>query len=259
MGSIHDWKPELYDQKLGFVSNFGKDVVSQLQAQPGEVILDLGCGTGDLSYEIQKTGASVLGMDYSPSMIEQAQRKYPQFDFRVGNAADFSLDQKVDAVFSNAALHWIKDAEDVVACISNVLREGGRFVAEFGGKGNVDMIVQSIYKVLSEQYGIDAKKRNPWFFPSIGQYSSLLESKGLRVTYAVHFDRPTPLEDGDNGLFHWLNGLAANEFFRDFTESKKVEAFQHICDAARPVLYKDGTWFADYKRIRIVAVKQVSC
>lgn len=90
MGSIHDWKPELYDQKLGFVSDYGKDVLRLLQPQPGEMILDLGCGTGDLSFEIQNSGARVLGMDYSPAMIEQGRRKYPSLDFIVGNAADFS-------------------------------------------------------------------------------------------------------------------------------------------------------------------------
>ncbi|MFD3260458.1 trans-aconitate 2-methyltransferase [Paenibacillus lentus] len=255
MGSIHDWKPELYDGKLGFVSAYGKDVVSLLQAQPGEEILDLGCGTGDLSFEIQKAGAHVLGMDYSSSMIEQAKQKYPHSDFIVGNAADFSLDRPMDAVFSNAALHWIKSAEDVISCVWRALREGGRFVAEFGGKGNVDTIVQSIYKVLSEHYGIEGEPRNPWFFPSIGQYSSMLEAQGFRVTYAIHFDRPTPLEDGENGLFHWLSGLAADDFFRDFSESGKIEAFHHICDTARPLLFKDNVWIADYKRIRIVAVK----
>ncbi|GAA0136654.1 class I SAM-dependent methyltransferase [Paenibacillus sp. YSY-4.3] len=259
MGSIHDWKPELYDQKLGFVSDYGKDVVSLLQAQPGERVLDLGCGTGDLSFEIQKTGAYVLGMDYSSAMIEQARRKYPCFDFIVGNAAEFSLEQTMDAVFSNAALHWVKNAEAVISCIWKALRPGGRFVAEFGGQGNVDTIVQSICKVLSEQYGIAGEKRNPWFFPSIGQYSSMLEAQGFRVTYAVHFDRPTPLEDGENGLFHWLSGLGADEFFQDLTDNERAKTFHHICDAARTKLYKDNVWLADYKRIRIVAVKDELC
>ncbi|WHX48224.1 methyltransferase domain-containing protein [Paenibacillus woosongensis] len=255
MGSIHDWKPELYDQKLGFVSDYGKDVLRLLQPQPGEMILDLGCGTGDLSFEIQNSGARVLGMDYSPAMIEQGRRKYPSLDFIVGNAADFSLDQSMDAVFSNAALHWIKDAEAVAACVWRALRPGGRFVAEFGGRGNVDTIIQSTCKVLSEHYGIDGEQRNPWFFPSIGEYSSLLEAQGFRVTYAVHFDRPTPLEDGENGLFHWLSGLGADEFFQDLSDTNRARAFQQICNAARAKLYQDNVWFADYKRIRVVAFK----
>ncbi|WP_019635993.1 class I SAM-dependent methyltransferase [Paenibacillus fonticola] len=255
MESTHAWKPELYDQKLGFVSSYGKDLVNLLHAQPGEEILDLGCGTGDLGYEIQQSGAKVFGIDYSPSMIEQAKLKYPQLAFMVGNAADFSLARPVDAVFSNAALHWIQNADKVIACVWDALRTGGRFVAEFGGKGNIDTIVDSICEVLSEYYGIDGAARNPWFFPSIGQYSSMLEKQGFRVTYAVHFDRPTLLEDGERGLHHWLNGLAADDFFHGFTDLQKTEAFDRICAVARPKLFKDNNWFADYKRIRIVAIK----
>jgi trans-aconitate methyltransferase len=254
MGSSHIWKPTLYDEKLGFVSEYGKGVVELLEPQQGERILDLGCGTGDLSHDIAKSGAYVLGMDYSLHMIEQASSKYPELDFRMGNAEQFTLDQPVNAVFSNAALHWVKNASNVVASVWNALVPGGRFVAEFGGKANCDTIVKSIYKVL-EEYGIDAEKRNPWYFPSIGEYSSLLEQQGFRVTYAAHFDRPTLLQDGENGLTHWLSGLAADEFFKDITEADKETMFAKIAHHAQASLFTNGNWYADYKRLRIVAIK----
>lgn len=255
MKSIHEWKPELNDDKLGFISQYGKGILEILNVQQGERILDLGCGTGDLSYEISQLGASVTGMDLSEEMMGRARIKYPEINFISGNAESFSLDEPVNAVFSNAALHWIKNAENVISCVWNALEEGGRFVAEFGGKGNIEMIVKSITDVLAQDYGMDASQLNPWYFPSIGEYSHLLEQRGFRVTYAVHFDRPTQLEDGENGLAHWLNGLAADVFFKGFTESDKKHIFEKIADTARKSLFDGDYWIADYKRIRVVAIK----
>ncbi|WMT41616.1 methyltransferase domain-containing protein [Paenibacillus sp. D2_2] len=198
------WNAKLYDTKFRFVSEFGKGVLELLNAQAGEVIIDLGCGTGDISYEIAKTGAVVNGFDLSETMIQQARLKYPDLKFAVQNATHFSVERPVQAVFSNAALHWIKDAESVVKSVYHALEDGGRFVAEFGGKGNVDIIVKHITKVLGENYGIDATPLNPWYYPSLGEYSSLLEKQGFRVTYAVHFDRPT--EAGRR--YRWHESLA---------------------------------------------------
>ncbi|QGQ96490.1 class I SAM-dependent methyltransferase [Paenibacillus psychroresistens] len=253
MSSIHKWQPELYDNKLGFVSQFGKGVVELLNPQSGERILDLGCGTGDLSSEISKCGAKVVGMDLSATMIEQAKRKYPDIDFVIGNAEEFEFKHSFDAVFSNASLHWIKNAAKVISCVKNALAKDGRFVVEFGGKGNVEKIVEAISKILARDYGIDASAFNPWYFPSIGEYSNLLEQMGFRVTYAVHFDRSTKLEDGENGLNIWLAGLAADEFFKGFSESERTDIFNKVSDLAKKDLFIDGIWYADYKRLRIVA------
>lgn len=252
---IHVWQPGLYDDKLGFVSEYGKDVVELLQARPGERILDLGCGTGDLTYEISKVGAEVFGMDLSEPMIEQARQKYPLLDFRVGNAESFEVDAPVDAVFSNAALHWIKDAQGAAAAVWNALKPGGRFVAEFGGKGNVAAIVRSLSTVLEKDYGVDAGTLNPWYFPSLAEYSSLLEGLGFRVIYAAHFDRPTKLGEGEDGLSHWLKGFAEDSFLSAFDEAEKLAILQKTADSAQSELFRDGYWYADYVRLRIVAVK----
>jgi trans-aconitate methyltransferase len=255
MSSVHNWQPELYDNKLGFVSQFGKGVVELLSPKSGERILDLGCGTGDLSWEISKSGAKVVGMDLSANMIDQAKRKYPGIDFVIGNAEEFTFEETFKAVFSNASLHWMKRADNVIRSVKNVLEKDGRFVVEFGGKGNIEKIVEAISNVLSKDYGIDANDLNPWYFPSIGEYSILLEQQGFRVTYAVHFDRPTKLEDGESGLNVWLAGLAADDFFKGFSETEKRDIFNKVSELAKKDLYKDGVWYADYKRLRIVALK----
>jgi trans-aconitate methyltransferase len=254
--SIHVWKTELYDDKLGYVSEFGKDVLSLLNPLKGEKIFDLGCGSGDLAHEIQQAGAVVTGMDLSNEMIAKARIKYPQIDFIVGNAENFIMDQSYDAVFSNAALHWMKNAKQVVESVWNILHQGGRFVAEFGGKGNLDILLKAIGEVLAEDYGIDAASLNPWYFPSIAEYSTLLEQQGFRVTYAVHFDRPTKMEDGEDGLQHWLTGFA-DDFFKELSGQQKEVAFEKIAARAKKNLFQNGHWHVDYTRIRIVAIKPV--
>jgi ubiquinone/menaquinone biosynthesis C-methylase UbiE len=254
MSSIHVWKTELYDNKLGYVSELGKGVVELLNHQKGEKILDLGCGTGDLAYEISKTGANETGMDLSREMIGKAREKYPEIHFFIGNAENFQFEESFDAVFSNAALHWMKNAKQVLKCVWNVLNKGGRFVAEFGGQGNVETVIKAISEVLYEDYGIDASRLNPWFFPSIAEYSTLLEQQGFRVTYALHFDRPTKMEDGENGLNHWLTGLA-DDFFKGFSEKERNRVFEKIAAKAKKELFHDGSWYLDYKRLRIMAIK----
>lgn len=254
MSAKQVWQSGHYDLKLGFVSEYGKDVVRLLQPAEGERILDLGCGTGDLTNEIAGAGSRVTGMDLSKEMIEEARGKYPDIEFLAGNAEAFRFDEKFDAVFSNAALHWMKQPERVLEAVWDSLRSGGRFVAEFGGKGNVGVVVSSIFEVLSEDYGIDAEPLHPWYFPSIGEYSVLLERQGFRVMYAIHFDRPTRIDDHELGLAHWLKGFA-DSFFQGFSEEEKSRAYARIADKARPFLFDGESWLIDYKRLRILAVK----
>ncbi|ONK24281.1 SAM-dependent methyltransferase [Bacillus sp. VT-16-64] len=254
MNASNVWNADLYDDKLHYVSHFGKSIVGLLHPQKEERILDLGCGTGDLSYEISKSGALVTGMDSSDEMIARAREKYPSIPFFMGNGETFRTNEKYDAVFSNAALHWMKNAEKVVESIEQALLPDGRFVAEFGGKGNVQTVIWGITEVLGQEYGVDAAKRNPWYFPSIGEYSALLEQCGLNVTYAHHFLRPTVLPDGEKGLYHWLAGFA-DDFFPEFSEEEKIVIYGKIKDKIEPYLWKGGVWEADYSRIQISAVK----
>ncbi|WP_240370997.1 class I SAM-dependent methyltransferase [Anoxybacteroides rupiense] len=254
MASLNAWDPSLYDKKFRFVSDLGKGVIEWLNPQAGERILDLGCGTGDLSYEISKSGAIVVGMDASSEMIAKAREKYEDICFIVDNGESFRTSELYDAVFSNAALHWMKNVEKVVESIFLSLKPNGKFVAEFGGKGNISAIVQAIQMVLVQYAGI-YEKRNPWYFPSIGEYSALLERYGFRVLHAIHFDRPTPLADGEQGLIHWLDSFAG-AFFLGIDVEEKLFLYEKIKESLKPYLWKRGEWVADYKRIRIVAVKE---
>ena len=251
------WKADLYDAKLDFVSQLGKGIVDLLDPQPGETVLDLGCGTGDLAHEMAMRGAKVIGMDLSARMIEAARAKYPGISFLVGDGEQFVPDQPVDAVFSNAALHWMRRPEKVIACVWNALKPGGRFVAEFGGQGNVAAVIGAISRVLERDYGIDASACHPWYFPSIGQYSTLLEKQGFRVTFAAHFDRPTPMKDGENGLRLWLDGFA-DAFFEGLSPAEREEAIRNIEAEARDELFRDGVWYVDYRRLRVAAVKPLT-
>ncbi|MEH7234610.1 class I SAM-dependent methyltransferase [Bacillus sp. JJ1562] len=254
MSSVNVWNPNMYDEKFTFVSNYGKGVVELLNPQKGERILDWGCGTGDLTYQISQTGALVTGIDASSEMITMAREKYPSIPFIVGNGETFRTTGTYDAVFSNAALHWMKNAEKVVESIQGALRPGGRLVAEFGGKGNVQTVISGISEVLYQEFGVSVESRNPWYFPSIGEYSELLERYGFEVSYASHFNRPTKLPDGENGLSRFLDSFG-DDFFPEFSEDEKVGIYEKIKEKIQPVLFKNGIWEADYRRIRIQAIK----
>ena len=249
------WNTALYDGKNAFVWKHGRDVVELLAPQPGERILDLGCGTGHLTNQIAAAGAEVIGLDKSQSMIKEARRLYPDRRFEIADATDFHFDQPFDAVFSNAAIHWMKDQPAVARCIWEALRAGGRFVAEFGGKGNI----RAIRTALTDAIGAAGEKMNdePFarYYPAVGEYATLLETRGFRVTFATHFDRPTKLDEGEKGLRNWLFTFADN-VVEPLPENKREEVIAEVERELKPTLFRDGSWFADYRRIRIVAIKQ---
>src|SRR5690625_3572294 len=255
MSSKNVWNATLYDNKLNFISNYGKGMVEWLNPKQGESIIDLGCGTGDLTFEISKSGANVVGIDASKEMIASARNKYPNLSFLIDDAKSFQMEKTYDAVFSNAALHWIKQAEKVVDSVSKVLKPGGRFVAEFGGKGNIETVLYGITEVLEEEYQIDATERNQWYFPSIGEYSSLLEDYDFNVQFAQLFERPTLIPDGEKGITYWLDSFA-DDFFYDFSEREKLHVYEKLKQKLLPSLVKEDKWMIDYKRIRIVAIKK---
>lgn len=247
------WDSALYDSKHGFVSHFGEDMIALLAPQAGERILDLGCGTGHLAHKIASYGAAVIGLDHSPAMIAQAQQNYPELTFVTGSGEDFAFDEKFDAVFSNAALHWMKKADAVAGCIAQALRPGGRFVAELGGKTNIQTIYAALLAAL-EAAGQQPPAAMPWYFPSIGEYASLLETHGLSVTYAALFPRPTPLE-GEDGMRNWLR-MFADHILRDLPQAAQETIIADVERRLRPTLCTNGQWNADYVRLRITATRQ---
>ncbi len=187
-------------------------------------------------------------------MITQASKNYPSIQFKVADGTDFTFSKTFHAVFSNAALHWIEPPEAVVACVWQALKPGGRFVAEFGGKGNVVTILDAINRVIQDMGYPIKEEWNPWYFPSISEYTTLLEQAGFSVIYCELFDRLTPLEGGKVGMSNWIN-MFAKSIRSVIPPNKHKITLQKIEDRLRDKLYKDNTWFADYKRIRVVALK----
>ena len=249
------WNAELYDDKHSFVFEYGENVLELLDIKRREQILDLGCGTGQLTERIQERGAVATGIDSSVDMIKSAQEKYPDVHFEVADGTNFHFDQQFDAVFSNATLHWILTPDAAIKCVFDALKPGGRFVAEMGGKGNVQKMIAATQKVL-RQHGYDAlADKKIWYFPSLGEYTTRLEAQGFRVTFAAHFDRKTALQDGDMGVTKWIT-MFGNQFMEGIPKEEKIQILSEITDILEPDYNEDGQWYADYKRLRFIAIKE---
>ncbi|WP_458412960.1 class I SAM-dependent methyltransferase [Schinkia sp. CFF1] len=253
--SVNDqWNANLYDNKHSFVSNYGIDVVELLAPKRDEKILDLGCGTGDLAKKLYDAGVKVIGVDKSANMVEQAKNKYPKIPFHVCDALDLPYTLELDAVFSNAVLHWIKEPKQALENIYQSLRNGGRFVAELGGNGNVQMITNEVRNQF-QRFGLAfSEEKFPWYFPSIGDYSTLMEEVGFQVVYAYHFERPTVLE-GENGLKDWLE-MFGGLMFDGLADETKRAIIENAENNVRDAMFVNGNWIADYKRLRVVGFKK---
>jgi len=250
-----DWNSELYDKKHYYVFKYGEDLLELLDPKPEDRILDLGCGTGHLTKMISDSGAVVTGIDSSPEMINTAIQNYPSLNFLIMDATDFTFPDKFDKVFSNAVLHWIPEKEKVVKCISEALKIGGRFVAEFGGKDNIKNIVEALNSTFLSN-GFKEKEENiNWYFPSIGEYTSLLGKYGFGIEFASRFDRDTFLGEGVD-ILDWLE-VFAKQFFDGIESKTKDNLLNEIKDYLSARNIKDGKWFIDYKRLRILAVKEI--
>ncbi|MFD2117866.1 class I SAM-dependent methyltransferase [Paenibacillus yanchengensis] len=224
-----------------------------LQVKSGEHILDLGCGNGNLTAQIAAAGATVLGIDSSEHMIEKAKAQYPSLPFVTVDATTFRRVQLFDAIFSNATIHWIQDAKALVEMMQAVLQVGGRVVAEFAAAGNVSIVMDAIYQVL-KNYGYHTTNRHPWYWPTIGEYSQLLEQHQFRVLYTHHFDGVQPLP-AEKTIRHWIESYAAY-FFHDCAESDIEMMYNEIEAMTAPVLMQNDRWHINISRMRVVAIKE---
>jgi SAM-dependent methyltransferase len=250
---VTHWDPASYDARHGFIHGLAGGVVDLLDPQPGERILDAGSGTGHLAAQIAARGAEVVGIDASAAMVEAARARYPELRFEVADLRSWRTPETYDAVFSNATLHWILQPSAAIDTIARALRPGGRFVAEFGGHGNVERLTTALREAVGEATG-----RVPppfWYFPALGAYALLLEAHGLAVTDARLFERPTPLAGGEAGLANWYR-----EFCTHVLEPVPADERERVLARAAALArdrWVEGQWIADYVRLRIRAVKRV--
>jgi trans-aconitate methyltransferase len=249
MSSVQTWDPATYAQNARFVSDLGSAVLALLAARAGERILDLGCGDGVLTKRLVDLGCEVVAVDSSAAQIDAA--KQLGLDARLVTAEALSFDGEFDAVFSNAVLHWIKNADPMIAGVHRALKPGGRFVAECGGHGCVDRIRTALVEALDRR-GIDGEARVPWYFPTPGDYATRLERAGFRVDSIALIPRPTPLPGDVIGWFETF----AHSFLDGLSGASRAEYLQDVRAALEPQLRDgDGTWIADYVRLRFAATK----
>ena len=249
--SIHQgqhWRADRYSEHAHFVPTLGQPVLELLKPMANQRILDLGCGDGVLTQRIADCGATVVGVDAAPDMVDAAKAR--GIDARLMDGAHLCFEREFDAVFSNAALHWMKEDPDaVIAGVAQALKPCGRFVAEMGGHGCIAAITVAIVAVMA-RYGIDAKRIIPWYFPTIEDYRARLEKQGFQVDYIELIPRPTPLPTNMAG---WLDVFTAT-FFSRLPEAHRVAARDEVIDLLRPVLCDEqGRWTADYIRLRFAA------
>jgi trans-aconitate methyltransferase len=247
------WDSALYDDRHSFVWKNGADLIDLLDPHPGERILDIGCGTGHLTAQIAARGAEVIGLDSSASMIALARQNFPNLKFRLADARDVRFDTPFDAAFSNAVLHWVPEADRVVRSIAEALKPRGRLVLEMGGKGNIARLTSGVEGVLRAA-GYSA--RHKWYFPSVAEYAALLEQSGFEVQFAQMFPRWNKLEHPERGLREWLE-MFGGDYLERVPADKRDALIGEIESSLRPTLWRDGAWYADYRRLRIVAEKWV--
>ncbi len=259
----NQWNAMEYDAKHAFVYEKAKGLVELLAPKASERILDLGCGTGALTAEIAGRGAEVLGVDRSEEMIAQARKKFPALRFEILDARELRVNMEksdkldraeFDAVFSNAVLHWIPEAQQVIAGVALALKPGGRFVAEFGGKGNIQRLVEGFHRAFAALGMPEQEGSSPWFYPSLAEYAGLLERHGLEVREASLFERPTVLEEGERGLENWIR-VFRQKFVEKMGEEGAQQWIREVERQCRGELFRDGGWVLDYRRLRIAAWK----
>jgi trans-aconitate methyltransferase len=243
------WYPNHYNEHASFVSELGLPVLKLLNPQVNEKILDLGCGDGTLGLKISQLGAVVIGVDSSSSMVESAKNK--GLDAFVMNGENLTFINEFDAVFSNAALHWMRDYSAVIRGIKKSLKTEGRFIGEFGGKGNIKVLTDAIEIVFNnnKEFG---NFINPWYFPSTDEYANALSEEGFEVETIELIPRPTALK---TGVREWLN-VFANHVISNLNPFQSEVFLKEMEDTVKPSLYsKEDGWIADYVRLRFSAKK----
>jgi len=242
-----EWSAERYARNARFVAELGEPVVDWLNPKPNERVLDVGCGDGALTASIVARGAEVVGADSSPDLVSAARAR--GIDARVIDAYALPFRTEFDAAFSNAALHWMREPDLVIAGVQRALKPRGRFVGEMGAHGNVAAISTAILAVL-RAHGIDGEARWPWYFPTPAEFAERLETHRFVVQRIQLIPRPTPLPTGMRG---WLETFA-NPFLAGVHDEQRSTMLEEVTSLLAPSLRgRAGSWTADYVRLRFAA------
>lgn len=245
------WDATRYDEAFAFVPAMGAAVLDLLDPQPGERVLDLGCGSGELTAQIAARGARVTGVDSSAAMVARACERFPDLDVRLADGEQLHVEGTFDAVFSNAALHWMTRPDEVLAGVRAVLRDGGRFAAEMGAARNVAALVTALREA-AKQIGLDAELPLPWYFPTPAEQATRLERAGFTVRLLQYVDRPTRLTEVADGASDWWRMFGASTL-AGLDAEQVDELLAAVNEVAAPrLLGPDGVWMADYVRLRFL-------
>ncbi len=245
------WDAEKYTNDFSFVHQYGSSLLDLIDGENLSV-LDLGCGSGALTKELAERGCDAEGIDASAELLQAARTHYPELRFTQADAVSFQTGRQFDVVFSNAVFHWIdrEKQADMIAHVFDALKPQGQFIFEFGGHGNNALIHGAL------AWAFEARNltyQMPFYFPTVGEYASLLEQGGFVVRTALLLDRPTRLNGGD-GLCEWIR-MFVKAPFEGIGPDLREEIIRSAAADLEGVLCHNGSWYADYVRLRCKAVK----
>jgi len=247
-----EWKADTYRETCGRVTEHGAKLVAALKELPCERVLDLGCGTGELTNDIAGFVREVIGIDSSPSMLEKAKAAYPKLSFFRMDACSLVWEDAFDAVFSNAVLHFISDQDTLLAGIYRALRKNGALVCEFGAAGNIAGLLDAVAAACAKRGKAFVSR---FFYPGKEEYEELLQKHGFCVQSVDVYAMDTALLEGEDRLRNWVDQVFSVEM-QWFTTAEREAIFQEIESALRPAQWDGVRWHIDNRRIRAIARKE---
>jgi SAM-dependent methyltransferase len=241
--STSKWNSADYAKVGAFVAALGGAALDLLDPQPGERVLDVGCGEGTLTKQIVERGATVLGVDNSPEMIAAARANC--VDAVLMDAADMPFSAEFDAAFSNAALHWVLEKEQAARAIFRAVKPGGRFAGEMGGEGNLKALREALDDELIIRGYAPPIEASNWY-ASPEELAAVYEAAGFIGVDARLIERPTPLE---HGIAAWVTTFRKGWLDRaGIPEEERAEIGTAVAD-------RFGSDVADYVRLRFIMRK----
>lgn len=246
------WDANFYKEKHSFSVEYGQALLEYVPENPDLFILDLGCGTGELTKKLSLKSDHVCGIDSSPDMIGKARQSYPELSFEVVDALEWHEEEKWDVVFSNAAIHWIRDHERLLTNIHRGLKEDGLFICECGGAGNIRRIERAFRAAMEKRGRLYASQ---FIFPETEGFRRQLEDRNFHIQYLHSFQRPTPLWEGEKGLRNWVEQFYSQQL-ASLSREDRNDLLKEMEEELREALWNGSCWVADYQRLRVVARKK---